>query len=262
MRFTNLSSFWTLFIIGVLLQGCQVLDHDMKDKSKQQVSEPLIKLTPMQKIHQSENLYLTNAPIVSPKIQLQFDDAKRLIDKKQWQLAKDILVAITIAAPTLSGPWLMLGDVSIANNEQEHAIGHYRQAIYVNEYNYVSRNRLGALLRQSGDFKGAQEQYEQAINAWPAYTLARRNLGILLDLYVDKKQQALTQYQIVSALNALNNEKEDRQLKGWISDLSRRVKAAERAKQKNAEQQLLSDPKHGSVVNKVVQPLIQGNINE
>lgn len=93
------------------------------------------------------------------------------------------------------------------------------------------------MLREQGEFEQAQKHYQQALAAWPAFVPARKNLAILLDLYMGEATLALEEYQTVAALNNLNKLPEDRQLKGWIADLSRRVATEEKRKQRMADQE-------------------------
>jgi len=229
--FTKPSRLIGAMCILFALQGCQSVDKSMVNE-KAPIVKPERILTPMEIIHESPNLYLTNKTVVEPSISQAFNDAQALVKNKQWEGAKQKLLALTIAAPTLSGPWLLLGDVAKNQLDNDHAIAHYQQAIYVNKHNYYARNRLAALLRERGEFTAAKEQYQRAISSWPAYTNARLNFGVLLDLYIGESQNALEQYKIAAALDTLNKQTENRQLKGWIADLSRRVKANKKAEAK------------------------------
>jgi len=219
-------------IAGILvtlfaLQGCQSVDDELVNVKEETVIPKRI-LSPMEIIHESPNQYLINTRVVAPITTQQFSNAQELVRNKDWVNANKKLLELTVAAPTLSGPWLLLGDVAKSQGETAHAIAHYQQAIYVNEHNYFARNRLAALLREQGDFAGARAQYQHAILSWPAYTNARLNLGVLLDLYIGESENALEQYKIAAALNTLNNQVDNRSLKGWIADLSRRVTAAKK----------------------------------
>jgi tetratricopeptide (TPR) repeat protein len=228
MLFTKSSNVVLILTGFLILQGCQSVDDNLENNKSQQI-EPVRMLTPMEKIHQSPNLYLVSNPVVTTLVTTQFDLAKEAVKNKEWVIANKTLLDLTIAAPTLSGPWLLLGDVAKVENDVAHAIAHYQQAIYVNEHNYFARNRLAAMLRAQGDYVGAREQYQKAIISWPAFTNAHRNYGVLLDLYIGEADNGLKQYEIVAALDALNNLPVDRKLKGWIADLSRRVSAIKKA---------------------------------
>ncbi len=235
MLFINRQCVILLIAVAFVMTGCQTLDKDLAQQEQAPV-EPVIELTPMEKLHQSPNTYLLSPPIISPEVAASFKQALVMVNNKQWKVAKERLLAITIAAPTLSGPWLKLGDIAVQESAKEHAIAHYQQAIYVNELNYFAHNRLATLLREKGDFQQASHHYRQALTAWPAFVTARQNLAILLDIYMGEQSAALKEYETVAALSALNNQPESRQLKGWIADLSRRVVAQKKREQRAAKQ--------------------------
>lgn len=227
----------SVFVVTALLvmTGCQSLDKELVEQEA--LPEMVVELTPMEKLHQSPNQYLLNKPIIAPEINAKFTQALTTAKAKQLAQAKEQFLSLTIAAPTLSGPWLQLGDIALQEKAIKHAIAHYQQAVYVNKHNYFAHNRLGTLLRQQGEFEQAKKHYELALAAWPAFVPARKNLAILLDLYMGKSVLALEEYQTVAALNGLNKLPEERQLKGWVADLSRRVAAEKKRKQRLAEQE-------------------------
>lgn len=222
-------------MVAFVMAGCQTLDQDLATKENAPI-EPVIELTPMEKLHQSQNNYLLSPTIIAPEVAANFKQALVMMNDKQWKVAKDQLLAITIAAPTLSGPWLKLGDIAIQESDKEHAIAHYQQAVYVNKLNYFAHNRLATLLREKGEFEQAKHHYQQALTAWPAFVTARQNLAILLDIYLGEQSAALNEYKTVAALSTLSKQPENRQLKGWIADLSRRVAAQKKREQRAAEQ--------------------------
>ena len=229
----NRQCFFVLMVGAFLVTGCQTLDNELAEKDKLPL-EPVIELTPMEKLHQSPNNYLLSTPDITPDVVQRFKLALLSVNNKEWDRAKEQLLAVTIAAPTLSGPWLQLGDIAVEELAKEHAIAHYQQAIYVNELNYFAHNRLATLLREKGEFEQAKAHYEKALTAWPAFVTARQNLAILLDIYMGQQSAALKEYETVAALSALNGQSESRQLKGWIADLSRRVAAQEKREQRLA----------------------------
>ena len=63
----------------------------------------------------------------------------------------------------------------------------------------------------------AREIYEQTLKRYPTFLPARKNLGILCDIYLRDLKCALTQYRTYSA--AVPN---DETVKIWIADLEKR----------------------------------------
>ena len=251
MLFTSSSKIAVLSLIMLILQGCQTVDNPIELKQVEPIkSTP--KLTPIEIIHQSPNLYILTKPVVAPDTLLAFKAANELVKNKSWKLATKQLLKLTITAPTLSGPWLLLGDVAVGQKDTYHAIAHYRQAIYVNKHNYLARNRLAVLLREAGKFDEARNQYNLALKTWPGYVNANRNLGVLLDLYIGEIDKALKFYQTAFALDALNKTPEDRKLKGWIADLSRRITRIKKEKERKSAINKLKDQPNTSEKNTTI----------
>ena len=96
------------------------------------------------------------------------------------------------------------------------------QAIEANAANQEAYNQLALLQRKQGEFKKAEASYQQAIGIWPAYPAIRLNLGILYELYLGDLGKALQQYNIYQSLLP----EPDRRVKGWISDLKRRLQVS------------------------------------
>ena len=74
------------------------------------------------------------------------------------------------------------------------------------------------MLRKGGRFNESRKVYEQAIADFPDYLPARRNLGILCDLYLNDPACALNQFEIYS-----QGMPEDAQVKIWIAELRMRL---------------------------------------
>lgn len=77
----------------------------------------------------------------------------------------------------------------------------------------------GVLAREKGEFDQAEDYYRQALSAKPDYIPALKNLGILLDLYRGRLEEALALYEQAQGLL----EEPDPKLKDWIFDIKRRI---------------------------------------
>ncbi|MEL6870067.1 MAG: tetratricopeptide repeat protein [Pseudomonadota bacterium] len=80
-------------------------------------------------------------------------------------------------------------------------------------------NEVGILHREAGRFEQAEAAYMKAVTVNPDYALAHLNLGILLDLYLARHAQALEHYERYQSLLP----DEDKLVKRWIADISRRI---------------------------------------
>jgi Flp pilus assembly protein TadD len=82
----------------------------------------------------------------------------------------------------------------------------------------VVLTELGIVYRKLGRFAQAEESYEAALAAAPDYHFARRNLGILCDLYLSDTECAMREYETYMA--AMPNDEE---VAIWIADVSNRM---------------------------------------
>jgi len=91
-------------------------------------------------------------------------------------------------------------------------------------------NELGLVRRAEGKFDDARMAYGKAIKADASYASTHRNLGVLLDLYLQDPTEALTEMEQYRRLTG-----EDKPVSGWIAELRRRTGVAAPApKQANA----------------------------
>jgi Flp pilus assembly protein TadD len=84
-------------------------------------------------------------------------------------------------------------------------------------------NQLGMLLRRNGHFLEAESAYLKAVTVSPDYALAHYNLGVLNELYLQRLEAALHNFETYQLLVG-----DDKQVAKWISDLTRRVAANQR----------------------------------
>lgn len=241
MRFSK--ALLLVFAVQALLiiSGCSSLPYLSNDEqsspkvdaekvpSKNTIIEtPIETLTPLQQkiadLQAQPNLYLSSAPQVSENIKQRYQQALQARQSHNIKDATNLLTQLTIDKPSMSGPWLQLGDLQLTaevpNSEQiKQAQQYYQRAVEANMHNYHAQNRLATLYRKQGQFEQAEQHYLQAIRSWPAFAQGYLNLGILNDLYKGNKTQALEYYTIYQALQ----DKPDRQVKGWIADLNRQL---------------------------------------
>ncbi len=84
--------------------------------------------------------------------------------------------------------------------------------------NAIAWNELGIVRRRGGQLQAADNAYLQAIEAKPEYSLAFRNRGVLLDLYLDRPDEALAHYERYLALAG-----PDEEVEAWVTELNFRL---------------------------------------
>lgn len=158
--------------------------------------------------------------VVPEHAKKEYAAVKELMLAKKWAQAKGLLNLMVETYPKLSGPYINLGIIHHNLGELDHAEKAFQFAIETNAQNLDAYARLGFLYREQGKFKEAEDIYLKALAIWPHHLPSVKNLGILYDLYMGKFEEALVYYEL--SQNILGGE--DRQLKGWIADLKRRMK--------------------------------------
>jgi len=236
MLFINLRQIMLVALTTVTLSGCQLAWFNDAAPARVEVisgsdAEQAIvdfsskELSEAQKMFNSPNLYLASEGSLPSGIEAKFVAATKQLNEGKAEQAKRAFKQLVIEVPTLSGPWLKLGDIALAQSDSSRALEYFKQAVYVNPHNYVASSRVARLLREQGDFSGAKSHYEMALKSWPGLVSAHINLGILYDLYLGNKEDALIHYKLAQKLNELDNKPLNKRLKIWIIDVSRQLKS-------------------------------------
>ena len=93
----------------------------------------------------------SNAParkaVPSTDVTRQYRQYITLMQQEQWQAAVDMLEAITVKQPALSGPWLNLGIAYTKRGNNQGAEDAFKHAIDVNMTHVEAYNQLGILYR-------------------------------------------------------------------------------------------------------------------
>lgn len=125
--------------------------------------------------------------------------------------------------PDYPGAHVNLAIIFAGRDDFQAAENSLTDALIIDPRHPVALNQLGMLQRQQGKFQEAETAYVKALEADPNYALAHYNLGILNDLYLQRLEIALQHYEQYQALVG-----EDPQVARWITDLNRRISAAQR----------------------------------
>jgi tetratricopeptide (TPR) repeat protein len=127
------------------------------------------------------------------------------------------LQLMTQTYPDLPGPYANLGLLYRNANQMPEAEAALQKATERASYDAATWNEYGLTLRQAGKFPEARAAYQRAIEANPSYAPAHRNLGVLLDLFLDDSLAAQTEFETYKTLT-----NEDKPVTGWIAELKAR----------------------------------------
>ncbi len=159
---------------------------------------------------------------VSDAVRSEYERALLLLEQGRLDDGVAILEGVVAGAPNVSGPRIDLGIATHRQGRLETAEQHLLQALELNPDHPVVHNELGIIYRKTGRFAKARRSYEAALAIYPGYHHARRNLGVLCDLYLADLECALQSYQAY-----MQTVPEDAEASMWITDLENRISQGE-----------------------------------
>lgn len=166
-----------------------------------------------------QNPYLALKGRIDRDVVTKFIQARRLLRAKNTTKAKVTLGEITAMDKSLSGPWVMRGDIAVTEDKHKDAIALYKKAIQTNKSNVNAYLKLAKSQRVLGQFVPAQNTYAQALSLWPDFPEAHLNLGVLYDVYLNHPLRAQKHMQAYQFLTDGKNK----QVIAWIGEIQQRT---------------------------------------
>lgn len=148
----------------------------------------------------------------------KFNQAVKYIKDQKYDAAIELLVEVTGKTDKHSAPYINLAIAYSETGKIQDAENILLKAVKINPTHPVTNNELGMVYRKTGRFSEAKKKYESVIKNFPQFLPARKNLGILCDLFMNDLGCAIGQYEAYLTLRP--NEKE---IKIWLTDLKRRA---------------------------------------
>ncbi len=148
----------------------------------------------------------------------KFNMAVELIKEEKYQQAIDLLVEVTDKTNKHSAPYINLAIAYSELGKVKDAERILLRALKINPQHPVTNNELGLLYRKTGQFSKAKKTYENIINLYPQFLPARKNLGILCDIFMADLECAISQYEAF-----LKYQPDNKKMKIWLVDLKRRA---------------------------------------
>ena len=155
---------------------------------------------------------------VDSDVEADFNRAVTLINDSKYAQAIELLDSVVERDQRLPAPFVNL---AIAHNKlgnKKAAEKNLIKAMNLDIGHAVANNELGLLYRKKGKFNAARTAYQNAIKAHPDYLPAKRNLGVLCDLYLHDFDCALEQFE-----DYLEQVPDDKEVAIWVADVKRRV---------------------------------------
>ncbi len=165
-----------------------------------------------------DGFVITEVPAMDESSRRDFDRAVARLKDHDDGGAIDLLKKVIERSPGVTASHI---DIAIAYRrigKPELADAHLRTALTLFPGHPVACNEYGLLYRQAGRFAEARAVYEKALERFPDYYPAQKNLGILCDLYLDDPACALEHYEIYGKARP-----EDAQVTLWIAGVRARL---------------------------------------
>ena len=173
-------------------------------------------------MQQQVGFTITEAVSMSDASRTDYERALALLGAGNLDQGILILEQVVESAPGVSGPQIDLGVALHRQGDLEAAEERLLQALELNPEHPVIHNELGIIYRKTGRFDAARHSYEAALATYPGYHHARRNLGVLCDLYLADLECALTSYEAY-----MQTVPGDDEASMWIADLRNRMQLQE-----------------------------------
>jgi tetratricopeptide (TPR) repeat protein len=211
------AGFAVLAVALSVLAGCAT---DGKVKAAPVAHEPSVGKGPSVARLQDgrEGFIITEVPTLDQASRRDFDRAVAMLKDQDYGRAIALLEKVIERSPGVTAPYI---DIAIAYQrigKPELAEEHLQTALTLFPGHPVACNEYGLLYRKTGRFAEARAIYEKAIERFPDYYPAHKNLGILCDLYLNDPACALEHYEIYSKARP-----EDAQVPLWIADVRARL---------------------------------------
>ena len=156
---------------------------------------------------------------VETSIKQEFNEAVQLLNQQKYDQAIILLKNITDTTKNFTAPYINLGMAYTKINKFEKAEDSFKKALKLNPDHPLAKNEMAVVYRNIGKFEEARKLYEEVLVMHPDFHPARKNLGVLCDLYLQDLNCAFKQYEIY--LTAIPNEKI---IKIWLADVKNRMK--------------------------------------
>ena len=160
---------------------------------------------------------------IPPQVQTLYEQAASAMAAGDYVDAELRFKEFLLQYPDYPGAHVNLAIIHANNENYDAARSSLDAALALNPNHPAALNQLGMLLRRNGKFLEAEAAYLKAVTVSPDYALAHYNLGVLNELYLQRLDVALENFETYQTLVG-----EDKQVEKWIADLRRRVAAAQR----------------------------------
>ena len=203
----------TLLCLFALLAGCATPEQARHEDSKVEVRQSENVKPQAEAI---ENISFYENRSIDKAVREDFDAALALLRQKKYADAIRLLQKV-IQKSHNSAPLIDIALAYEITGEMGLAEDNLKRALAINPEHPVTMNEYALLYRRTGRFAEAKKLYEGLLVRYPSFLPARKNLGILCELYLNDLRCALEQYEAYN--KALPDDEE---VKLWITGLKQK----------------------------------------
>lgn len=156
---------------------------------------------------------------VDPAVREEFKKSVALLSQEKYPEAIKLLIDVTGKTNKFTAPYINLGIAYARTGKMKEAEDSLKKALEINKHHPVALNELGLVYRKTGRYKEAREVYQSVLDVYPEFLPARKNLGVLCDIYLQDLNCALSEYEAY-----LKRVPDDKKVKIWIADVKNRMK--------------------------------------
>ena len=186
----------SIAIVGALMVGCNTTPTRATGAASEtgQAAEPA-----RIEIQEAVGFTIVEEAPINDAVRLDYDRAQNLLVQGRYEEGIELLEKVAEAAPTLSAPRIDLGIAYHELGELEAAEAHLHTALAINPAHPLALNELGIVYRKTARFALARQSYQAALDVYPGFHYARRNLAVLCDLYLADLECAVENYEAYMA---------------------------------------------------------------
>ncbi len=161
------------------------------------------------------------APVAAPDPAALFAQALAAQDSGNVDRARALWQQVIVVAPTQAAPHTNLGILYRQRGQIDEAIREYDAAIRIDPHDAWAYHNLGVAHRIRGSWAEAERAYLRAIELRPEQMDSHYNLAVLYELFLNRPEDALTQYRAV----LLHRGPDADAVAPWVKTLERRLAA-------------------------------------
>ncbi|WP_405239242.1 tetratricopeptide repeat protein [Lentisalinibacter orientalis] len=169
-------------------------------------------------IQEAVGFTITEEARIGAAVREDYQTALDLLENEREEQGIELLRQVAEEAPSLSAPRIDLGIAYHRMGELKAAETELLAARALNPEHPIVHNELGIVYRKTGRFDEARRSYETALEIYPGFHYARRNLAILCDLYLADPECALANYEAY-----MKTVTADEEAALWIADIRNRL---------------------------------------